>query len=80
MAAATTTSFILSVLECLEEISRLLGEAVHTTDAAIACAKADAEHEAVRIVMDLEQNTFEADKLLSAVTFLARLHRKRSAF
>ncbi len=70
--------FSLTLTDCLEEIASRLQDAARVTGAALACARAGAEEEAVRLVMDLEQHTYEADKLLAAVTLLNRIRRERS--
>jgi hypothetical protein len=72
-----TQPFSLTLVDCLEEIASRLADAARVTSAALACARAGAEEEAVRLVMDLEQHTYEADKLLAAMTILARVRRER---
>jgi hypothetical protein len=68
----------LTLPDCLEAIASRLAEAARVTGAALACAQAGAEkEEAVRLVLDVERHTYEADKLLAAVTVLARIRRER---
>jgi hypothetical protein len=69
--------FSLTLVDCLEAIASRLAEAARVTGAALACARAGAEDEAVRLVLDLERHTYEADKLLAAVTVLSRSRRER---
>lgn len=68
--------FTLTMGDCLGAIADRLEEALRVTRAAIACAESGAEDEAAQIVMDLETYTYEADKLLSAVTILMRMRRQ----
>jgi len=60
-----------------EKIASRLADAARVKGATLACARAGAEEEAVGLVLDLEQHTYEADKLLSAVTILNRIRRER---
>jgi hypothetical protein len=71
-------AFSLTIADCLREILVRLSAGLRTTNAALACAEAGAEEEAVRLVLDLETQTYEADKLLFAVTLLNRLRRERA--
>jgi hypothetical protein len=67
----------LTLPECLEAIATRLTEANRITGAALACARAGAEDEAVRPVLGIEQRTYEADRLISAVTLVHRIRRER---
>jgi hypothetical protein len=67
----------LTLTQCLREIAVRLTNAARITNAAIACAEVGGEEEAVRIVMDLESYTYEADKLLSVITLMSRLSKAR---
>jgi hypothetical protein len=69
--------FALTLTDCLREIAIRLTNATRITNATIACAEAGAEEEAVRSSWIFETSTYEADKLLSAVTLLNRIRRER---
>lgn len=65
----------LSITACLGEISGRLTDAAAIAKAALACAEAGSEREAVRIAMELDELLAEADTLHHAVCLLARLQR-----
>ncbi len=69
--------FTLTIPNLLQEISIRLAKANRLVSAALACAQAGAEEEAVGILMDLENDTHEADRLLSVVTLVNRIRRER---
>ena len=69
--------FSLTLPDLLQEIAARLTRAHRLVGAALACAKAGAEEEAVGILMDLESDTHEADRLLSVVTLVNRIRRER---
>lgn len=65
----------LSVTACLAEISGRLTDAAAVAKAALTCAEAGSEREAVRIAMDLDTLLHEAETLHAAVCLLSRLRR-----
>lgn len=65
----------LSIAACLAEISCRLTAAAAVAKAALVCAEAGSEHEAVRIAMDLDTLLQEAETLHGAVCLLGRLRR-----
>ncbi len=69
--------FTLTIPDLLQEIATRLTRANRLVTAALACAQAGAEEEAVQIMMDLESDTHEADRLLSVVTLVNRIRRER---
>ena len=62
-----------AVTACLSEIHARLSEAARIAKAAEVCAQAGSISEAVTISMDIEQLTYEADRLHDAVSLLNRL-------
>ncbi len=69
--------FTLTIPNLLQEISIRSAKANRLVSAALACAQAGAEEQAVGILMDLENDTHEADRLLSVVTLVNRIRRER---
>lgn len=65
----------LSVTRCLGEISSRLTDAAAIARAALACAEAGSEREALRIAMELDEHLFEAKTLHGAVIMIGRLQR-----
>ena len=66
----------LSVTAGLAAISARLTEAAALAKAALVCARAGAEREAVRIVLDLDVPLSEAQTLHGAVCLIGRINRK----
>jgi hypothetical protein len=71
------TSFELTIPYCLREISTRLTDAAAIAKAAVACAEAGSESEAVRIAMDLDELVGEAETLHRCVCLISRLKRDR---
>jgi len=71
-ADAETT---ISITGCLKEISGRLTDAAAVEKAAVTCAESGSEHEAVRIVLELDEMLHEASTLLNGVTLLNRMRR-----
>ncbi len=69
--------FSLTIPDLLQLIAERLARSNRLVNAALACAQAGAEEEAVQIMMDLESDTHEADRLLSVVTLVNRIRRER---
>jgi hypothetical protein len=67
----------LSITECLRAIEERLGRAAAIAKAGLACAESGHEQEALRIVMDLEQLTGEADTLFGAAALIGRMEPAR---
>ena len=65
----------ISITGCLKEISGRLTDAAAVAKAAVTCAESGSEHEAVRIVLDVEEMLHEASTLLNGVTLLNRMRR-----
>ena len=63
----------LSITACLAEISSRLTDAAAVAKAALVCAEAGSEREAVRIAMDLDTLLHEAETLHGAVCLIGRL-------
>ena len=64
----------LSITALFAEISSRLTDAAAVAKAALVCAEAGSEREAVRIAMDLDTLLHEAGTLHGAVCLIARLH------
>ena len=79
MSAAGTGRAGLSVAGCLNEISARMTEAAAVAKAAVACAAAGSEREAVRIAMDLDVLLNEATTLHGALCLIGRMDRQRAA-
>ncbi|MDP4026657.1 hypothetical protein Q8W71_29040 [Methylobacterium sp. NEAU 140] len=69
----------MSITACLAEISARLTDAAAVAKAALTCAEAGSEREAVRIAMDLDALLHEAETLHGAVCLLGRLPRATGA-
>lgn len=67
----------LTITECLQEIAERLSRAAAIAGAGLTCAEAGHEKEALRIVLDLEQLTGEADHLLGVAALMGRMQRQR---
>lgn len=67
----------LTITDCLREIEARLSRAAAITRAGLTCAEAGHEGEALRIVLDLEQLTGEADHLLGMAALMGRMRRQR---
>lgn len=65
----------ISITACLAEISRRLTDAAAVAKAAVTCAEAGSEREAVGIAMELDTLLGEANTLHGAVCLLSRLQR-----
>ncbi|GLS42569.1 hypothetical protein [Methylobacterium brachythecii] len=65
----------LSITACLNEISDRLNEAAAVAKAALVCAEAGAEREAIRIAMDLDVPLSEANMLHAAACLIGRIER-----
>ncbi len=74
----TPQHFTLTIPDLLQGVATRLTRANRLVNAALACAQAGAEEEAVGIIMDLESDTHEADRLLSVVTLVNRIRRERA--
>lgn len=61
---------------CLEEIRQRLDEAASIGRAAEACANAGNTDKGVRVILDVEQLTYEATRLLDAASLLNRLSKE----
>ncbi len=59
----------------LQEILSRLEASTSMAKAACACADAGNVHGAVEIILDIEQPTYEASRLLDAASLLNRLSR-----
>jgi hypothetical protein len=64
---------------CLREISGRLTDAAAIAKAAVTCAESGSEHQAVSIVLELDEMLHEANTLLNGVTLLNRMRRDRAA-
>jgi hypothetical protein len=69
----------ISIMGCLREISGRLTDAAAIAKAAVTCAESGSEHQAVRIVLELDEMLHEANTLLNGVTLLNRMWRDRAA-
>ena len=65
----------LSIAGCLGEISERLQDAAAIAKAAVTCAEAGSEREAVRVAMDLDELLNEASTLHGAVCLMSRMSR-----
>ena len=65
----------ISITGCLKEISGRLTDAAAVAKAAVTCAESGSEHQAVRIVLDVEEMIHEASTLLNGITLLNRMRR-----
>jgi hypothetical protein len=65
----------ISITGCLCEIRDRLTDAAAVAKAAVTCAESGSEHEAVRIVLELDEMLHEASTLLNEVTLLNRMRR-----
>ena len=55
----------ISIMGCLREISGRLTDAAAIAKAAVTCAESGSEHQAVRIVLELDEMLHEANTLLN---------------
>lgn len=69
----------LSITACLAEISCRLTDAAAIARAALSCAEAGLEREAVRIATKLDTLMHEAETLHGAVCLIGRLQRDAEA-
>jgi hypothetical protein len=65
----------ISITGCLKEISGRLTDAAAVAKAAVTCAESGSEHEAVRIMLEVDEMLHEASTLLNGVTLLKRMRR-----
>ena len=65
----------ISITGCLCEIRDRLTDAAAVAKAAVTCAENGSEHQAVRIVLEVEEMLHEASTLLNGVTLLTRMRR-----
>lgn len=65
----------LSITACLHEVSIRLSDAAAISKAAVACAEAGSEHQALQIIMDLDTLLHEATTLHGAVCLIGRITR-----
>ena len=65
----------ISITGCLKEISGRLTDAAAVAKAAVTCAESGSEHEAVRIMLEVDEMLHEASTLLNGVTLLNRMRR-----
>lgn len=65
----------LSITACLHEVSTRLIDAAAVSKAAVACAEAGSEREALQIIMDLDTILHEATTLHGAVCLIGRISR-----
>jgi hypothetical protein len=63
----------LTIMSCLRAMSARLSDALAITRAAVTCAESGSEHEAVKIVLDLDQHLHDATTLHNAVFLLRRV-------
>ena len=63
----------LSLVACLSAITARLGDASALARAALVCAEAGSEREALRIVLDLDALLYEATTLHAALCLIGRL-------
>ncbi len=66
----------ISITGCLCEIRDRLNDAAAVAKAAVTCAESGSEHQAVRIVLDVEEMIHEASTLLNGITLLRRIERE----
>jgi hypothetical protein len=76
---ADTSETSLSVTAGLIAICARLTEAAAPAKAALVCARAGSEREAVRIVLDLDVPLSEAQTLHGAICLIGRINRKAAA-
>ena len=65
----------LSIIACLHQISTRMSDAAAVSKAAVVCAEAGSEREAVQIIMDLDTLLHEATTLHGAVCLIGRIAR-----
>lgn len=63
----------LSIVTCLHEISTRLTAAAAVSKAAVTCAEAGSEREALRIALDLDTLLHEATTLHGALCLVGRM-------
>lgn len=63
----------LSPIACLHAISARLNDASAIAKAAVSCAEAGSEREAIRIILDLDALLHEAGTLHGAICLIGRL-------
>lgn len=73
----STQPFTLTLTDLLPEISARLTRAGQLVDAALTLATAGAEEEAVQVILDVESDSYEVDRLLSVATLLNRMRHER---
>lgn len=66
----------LSVTAGIAAVSTRLTDAAAIAKAALVCAESGSEHEAVRILLDLDELLGEATTLHGAICLLGRLQRR----
>lgn len=64
-----------SIVACLYEIIIRLNDAAAVSKAALACAEAGSEREALQIILDLDTFLHEATTLHGAVRLIGRITR-----
>ena len=78
MSASGSGGAGLSITVCLDEISQRLTDAAAVAKAAVACAAAGSEREAVRIALDLDELLSEATTLHGALCLIGRMNRDQA--
>ena len=73
------TTVDLSITTCLAEISTRLSDAAAIAKAAVTCAAAGSEREALRIAMDLDRLLHEVQTLHGAVCLIGRMAPKAAS-
>ena len=76
MGETSTSETGLSVTAGLAAISARLTDAAAVAKAAVVCAEAGCEREAVRIALDLDEILSEATTLHAAVCLIGRINRR----
>ena len=69
----------LSITTCLAEISIRLNDAAAIAKAAVTCATAGSEREALRVAMDLDRLLHEVQTLHGAVCLIGRMAPKAAS-
>ncbi|WP_457107617.1 hypothetical protein [Methylobacterium sp. P5_C11] len=65
----------MNITACLHEDYIQLSDAAAIAKAAVACAEAGSEHQALQIIMDLDTRLHEATTLHGAVYLIGRMAR-----
>ena len=69
----------LSIAVCLGEISTRLTGAAAVARAAVACAEAGSEEDAVRIALDIDESLHDIKTLHGALLLMGRMRRRDAA-